>query len=81
MVDKQLPKMDKTIWQKPIGIYANIRMVALTTLQDMQAVANFAWSAERQLQSVENAAKRVDQIYSAIQNYRGDNPVDFCHVC
>lgn len=77
MVDKQLPKMDKKIWQNFLGFYANVRMIAKTTLQDMQAVANFAWSAERQLQSIENASKRIDQIYTAIQNYRGDNPVDF----
>lgn len=77
MVDKQLPAMDKKIWQNLLQYYANIRMIALTTLNDMQAIANFAWSAQRQLQAIENASKRVDQIYTDIQNYKSSNPVDF----
>jgi hypothetical protein len=77
MVDKQLPALDKKIWVNLLQFYGSIRGIAVATLQDMQAVANFAWSAERQLQSIENASKRIDQIYTAIQNYRGDNPIDF----
>jgi hypothetical protein len=77
MVDKQLPAMDKKIWQNLLQYYANVRMIALTTLKDMQAIANFAWSAERQLQAIENASKRIDQIYTDVQNFKGSNPVDY----
>ncbi|NLG19100.1 MAG: hypothetical protein GX556_17385 [Fibrobacter sp.] len=77
MIDKQLPKMDKKIWQNFLQFYANVRMVAKTTLKEMQAISDFAWSAQRQLQSVENAAKRIEQIYNDIGNYRGDNLIDF----
>jgi hypothetical protein len=77
MVDKQLPAMDKKIWQNLLQYYANIRMIALTTLKDMQAIANFAWSAQRQLQAIENASKRIDQIYTDIQNFKSSNPIDY----
>ena len=77
MVDKQLPAMDKKIWQNLLQYYANVRMIALTTLKDMQSIANFAWSAQRQLQAIENASKRIDQIYTDIQHFKSSNPVDY----
>jgi hypothetical protein len=77
MVDPQLARMDKKVWQNLLQVYANIRMVAKTTLKDMQAVSNFAWSAQRQLQAVENAANKIEQIYTNIKGYRGDNVIDF----
>lgn len=76
MVDKQLPKLDQKIWKNMLQWYGNIRMIAQTTLDDMNAIAGFAGAAQRQLQAIETASKRIEKICKDVSEFRYDNPED-----
>lgn len=74
-VDPKQQNKDFKTWRNMLKFYANIRMMALTSLEDLNAVADFAWASHKYLAAVERAAQRAQLVMDNVENFRVDNPV------
>jgi len=61
---------EKKVWINILQVYGQFRQTAKALLKDIDAVMDLAWSAQKQLESIEAVANRVESISQYIEDYK-----------
>ena len=64
---------DKKIWTNLLAVYDNTRKIADGSLTIMSRVSDFAWAAEKNLQTIERIATRAHTIWNNIERLKQFN--------
>jgi len=60
---------EKKAWVNVLQIYGQFRQTAKALIKDINAVMDLAWSAQKQLESIQAVASRVESISQYVQKY------------
>lgn len=77
IVDPKQDGADKKIFKNLLQTYGQFRSHVKTLLQDINAVTDLAWAAQRQLEAIQRVATRIETVSSYVNKYKYDNAIKF----
>ena len=66
---------EKKIWANVLQAYGQFRQTAVLILRDINSVVDLCWAAQKQLESIQTVANRVESIAKYIDKYKYDDIV------
>lgn len=74
-IDPKQQDKDYRTWRNLIKVYITFRQQARAALEDLGAVSDFAWAAQKQLVAIERLSQRAVLVWDNVREFRTDSPV------
>jgi hypothetical protein len=75
LADPKQNGADKKILVNFLQMYGQFRSHVTTIIEDVNAVMDLAWAAQRQLEAIQQVATRIEDVSTYVKNYKYDNAV------